>query len=135
RIRAKRAWGRIIASSKRRPHHRAVCQPLTDLLAVWGIDRLRGVWWSALPASPAPRADRASVLTRSLIYVNAEATCATSPGSPWSEAPGNVIPGERAGDGTPARGDGMGRRLYVGNLPYTTGEAELQELFSKAGTV
>ena len=27
----------------------------------------------------------------------------------------------------------MGRRLYVGNLPYTTGEAELQELFSKAG--
>ena len=29
----------------------------------------------------------------------------------------------------------MGRRLYVGNLPYTTGEAELQELFSKAGTV
>jgi len=29
----------------------------------------------------------------------------------------------------------MGRRLYVGNLPYTNGEAELQELFSKAGTV
>src|SRR3982751_6279041 len=29
----------------------------------------------------------------------------------------------------------MGRRLYVGNLPYTAGEAELQELFSKAGTV
>ena len=29
----------------------------------------------------------------------------------------------------------MGRRLYVGNLPYTTGEAELQELFSKAGSV
>ena len=29
----------------------------------------------------------------------------------------------------------MGRRLYVGNLPYSTGEAELQELFSKAGTV
>ena len=29
----------------------------------------------------------------------------------------------------------MGRRLYVGNLPYTTGEAELQELFSKSGTV
>src|ERR1700733_8705569 len=29
----------------------------------------------------------------------------------------------------------MGRRLYVGNLPYTPGEAELQELFSKAGTV
>src|SRR5436309_8084674 len=29
----------------------------------------------------------------------------------------------------------MGRRLYVGNLPYTTGEAELQELFSKPGTV
>ena len=29
----------------------------------------------------------------------------------------------------------MGRRLYVGNLPYTTGEAELQELFSRAGNV
>src|SRR3954468_12992517 len=29
----------------------------------------------------------------------------------------------------------MGRRLYVGNLPYTTGEAELQELFSRGGTV
>src|SRR5499426_2314453 len=29
----------------------------------------------------------------------------------------------------------MGRRLYVGNLPYTTGEAELQELFDRAGTV
>src|SRR2546422_10198776 len=29
----------------------------------------------------------------------------------------------------------MGRRLYVGNLPSTTGEAELQELFSRAGTV
>ena len=29
----------------------------------------------------------------------------------------------------------MGRRLYVGNLPYTTGEAELQELFGRAGTV
>jgi cold-inducible RNA-binding protein len=29
----------------------------------------------------------------------------------------------------------MGRRLYVGNLPYNTGEAELQELFGKAGTV
>ena len=29
----------------------------------------------------------------------------------------------------------MGRRLYVGNLPYSAGEAELQELFSNAGTV
>jgi cold-inducible RNA-binding protein len=29
----------------------------------------------------------------------------------------------------------MGRRLYVGNLPYSAGEAELQELFSRAGTV
>ena len=29
----------------------------------------------------------------------------------------------------------MGRRLYVWNLPYTTGETELQELFSKAWTV
>jgi len=29
----------------------------------------------------------------------------------------------------------MGRRLYVGNLPYQVGEAELQELFSQAGSV
>jgi cold-inducible RNA-binding protein len=29
----------------------------------------------------------------------------------------------------------MGRRLYVGNLPFATGEGELQELFGRAGTV
>ena len=29
----------------------------------------------------------------------------------------------------------MGRKLYVGNFPYETGDAELQELFSRAGTV
>jgi cold-inducible RNA-binding protein len=29
----------------------------------------------------------------------------------------------------------MGRRLYVGNIPYTAGEQELQELFSRAGKV
>ena len=29
----------------------------------------------------------------------------------------------------------MGRRLYVGNLPYSAGETELQELFSQAGNV
>jgi len=29
----------------------------------------------------------------------------------------------------------MGRKLYVGNFPYETGEAELQDLFSRAGTV
>ena len=29
----------------------------------------------------------------------------------------------------------MGRKLYVGNLPYDTGEAALQELFGKVGTV
>ena len=29
----------------------------------------------------------------------------------------------------------MGRKLYVGNLPYNTGETELQELFGKAGNV
>ena len=29
----------------------------------------------------------------------------------------------------------MGRRLYVGNLPYSAGEAELQELFSQSGNV
>jgi RNA recognition motif-containing protein len=29
----------------------------------------------------------------------------------------------------------MGRKLYVGNLPYEVGEAELQQLFAAAGTV
>src|SRR4029453_4662258 len=28
----------------------------------------------------------------------------------------------------------MGRKLYVGNFPYETGEAELQDLFGRAGT-
>lgn len=29
----------------------------------------------------------------------------------------------------------MARRLYVGNLPFTAGETELQQLFAQAGTV
>jgi RNA recognition motif-containing protein len=29
----------------------------------------------------------------------------------------------------------MGRRLYVGNLPYSAGEDDLRELFSSAGNV
>jgi RNA recognition motif-containing protein len=29
----------------------------------------------------------------------------------------------------------MGRKLYVGNLPYEIGEQELQDLFGSAGTV
>ncbi len=29
----------------------------------------------------------------------------------------------------------MGRRLYVGNLPYETGEQDLQELFGRIGSV
>jgi len=29
----------------------------------------------------------------------------------------------------------MARKLYVGNLPYETGEADLQQLFAGAGTV
>jgi RNA recognition motif-containing protein len=29
----------------------------------------------------------------------------------------------------------MARKLYVGNLPFTAGEAELQELFAQAGAV
>ena len=29
----------------------------------------------------------------------------------------------------------MGRKLYVGNFPYETGEAELQDLFARSGTV
>lgn len=29
----------------------------------------------------------------------------------------------------------MGRKLYVGNVPYEVGEAELQEVFTRAGAV
>ena len=29
----------------------------------------------------------------------------------------------------------MGRKLYVGNVPYEVGEAELQEVFTRAGVV
>ncbi len=29
----------------------------------------------------------------------------------------------------------MGRKLYVGNLPYEVGETELQDLFGRAGSV
>src|SRR5262245_42161221 len=29
----------------------------------------------------------------------------------------------------------MGRKLYVGNLPYEVGETELHELFARAGSV
>jgi len=29
----------------------------------------------------------------------------------------------------------MGRKLYVGNLPYEVGEGELQDLFGQAGSV
>src|SRR5215471_15660970 len=29
----------------------------------------------------------------------------------------------------------MGRKLYVGNLPYDVGEADLQALFAQAGSV
>ncbi|HEY8551312.1 MAG TPA: RNA-binding protein [Vicinamibacterales bacterium] len=29
----------------------------------------------------------------------------------------------------------MGRRLFVGNLPYETGESELEELFGRVGPV
>jgi cold-inducible RNA-binding protein len=29
----------------------------------------------------------------------------------------------------------MGRKLYVGNLPYSTGEQDLQELFGSVGAV
>jgi RNA recognition motif-containing protein len=31
--------------------------------------------------------------------------------------------------------DYMGRKLYVGNLPYDTGETDLQTLFGQAGNV
>ncbi len=29
----------------------------------------------------------------------------------------------------------MGRKLYVGNIPYTTGEQDLQDLFATVGAV
>jgi RNA recognition motif-containing protein len=34
-----------------------------------------------------------------------------------------------------ARSVEMGRKFYVGNLPYETGEPELQELFGQCGSV
>src|SRR4029450_4143855 len=45
----------------------------------------------------------------------------------------DVVPHDRAS----AREDlaAMGRRLYVGNLPYKTTDEELTELFSRAGAV
>src|SRR5476649_579741 len=47
-------------------------------------------------------------------------------------APGEYVPVVLQGD----RGvSAMGRKLYVGNFPYETGEAELQELFTRAGNV
>jgi cold-inducible RNA-binding protein len=36
---------------------------------------------------------------------------------------------------SPGVSDSMGRRLYVGNLPYSTTEDQLTELFSRAGKV
>src|SRR5581483_60728 len=62
--------------------------------------------------SPAPRADRASILTRPLLHV------------PLGTQDSHLIRRSR-----------MGRRLYVGNLPYSTGESELQELFGRVGKV
>lgn len=38
-------------------------------------------------------------------------------------------------DGAEVRKDQMARKLYVGNLPYTTTEQDLQDLFAAAGTV
>jgi RNA recognition motif-containing protein len=35
----------------------------------------------------------------------------------------------------PGVSDSMGRRLYVGNLPYSSSEDQLTELFSRAGKV
>src|SRR5205085_9243353 len=82
------------------------------------------------PALPAPRADRASVPTRSL-HAFAELTSTTV----RMPDRGVVDDGALLTKRRQQRGEGMGRRLYVGNLPYTTGEAELQELFSRAGNV
>src|SRR4051794_30895840 len=44
-------------------------------------------------------------------------------------------PGRRRSSRRRRRSQSMSRKLYVGNLPYETGEAELQDLFSQAGTV
>src|SRR5262245_9795513 len=49
--------------------------------------------------------------------------------------PADATAGDR---GTSHRDGGvqvMGRKLYVGNLPYEVGETELQELFGRAGSV
>lgn len=48
---------------------------------------------------------------------------------------GGQGPPDQTGPTGPGSQYAMGRKLYVGNLPYQTGEAELTELFSRAGTV
>jgi len=50
---------------------------------------------------------------------------------PWKES----APRGGAEVAFATRSQFMSRKLYVGNLPYETGEAELQELFARAGTV
>jgi RNA recognition motif-containing protein len=45
---------------------------------------------------------------------------------------GSVDPAERC---TAAQEQSMSRKLYVGNLPYESGEQELQDLFAQFGSV
>jgi RNA recognition motif-containing protein len=68
-------------------------------------------------------------------------TSAVKSGTPLDAGPGRTA----AIDGGEERGneeligrteeEWMGRKLYVGNLPYEVGETELQELFARAGSV
>jgi len=47
----------------------------------------------------------------------------------------SALEGSRVRSHRDRRSKAMGRKLYVGNLPYSIGETELEELFSQAGTV
>src|SRR5262245_24650925 len=48
---------------------------------------------------------------------------------------GTPAPGRRRVRGFFAGGPSMGKRLYVGNLPYAVGDSDLQEMFAAHGTV
>lgn len=56
------------------------------------------------------------------------------PGSPPREVCGIMIPNSLSG-GIGPQGVNVGRKLYVGNLPYTATEESLVDKFSACGTV
>src|SRR5688500_419375 len=64
----------------------------------------------------------------------AVAPASSPPTPPCSIHPGSEKQRPRTG-GAEERKVAMGRKLYVGNLPYTASEQDLQDLFASAGAV